>query len=280
MTYKTILVYFSNEVHAQRVLQMAASLATKHEAHLIGLYVKPAIQFYPAVAIDIPVEIVESHRDHHSEIAERIGRSFEAATAREGVSAEWRSADSLQADRSSTVVEHARTADLLLMSQWDTEIDGPDDSSIQARIVMEVGRPVLLMPNSGDIKPFGGHIMVAWNGSAEASRATLAALPFLKSADQAYVHWVNPPADVAHDVAVTGAALATNLARHDVNVETSSSQTSSLSVGEELLSEANARGCDMIVMGAYGHSRMREFVFGGATRHIFGNMNLPIFMMH
>ena len=280
MTYKTILAYFGNEESTQSALQSAADLAAKQDAHLIGLYVVPAIQFYPTVAVEIPASVIEVQRDHYRNEAERIRRSFEEVTSKKGVSAEWRTVDALQPDRAPTIIENGRTTDLIIVALREVESEDFDNQSVQASIAMQSGLPVLLIPDSSDIKPFGDRVFVAWDGGREAARAVHDALPILTSATQTYLHRINPPPSDAHDVSAPAAELATSLARHGVKVETSTSETSNLSVGEELLSEAYGRGCDMIVMGAYGHSRMREFIFGGVTRHVFKNTSVPVLMSH
>ena len=279
MTYKTILANFSHEDHAQSTLEISVDLAAKHDAHLVGLYVVPAIRVYPPIAAEIPIEIIERQQAGYRAIADRIGQTFEQITSKQGVSAEWRTVDATSPDRAATVLEHCRAADLVVLNQR-SQNETYGEQPVEQRVVLGAGCPVLLLPNTGDVGPIGKHVFVAWDGGREASRAAHDALPILVSSEQTYLHRINPPAEVDHDVVATGAGLATGLARHGVNIETSSSNTNSLSIGEEILSEARGRGCDLIVMGAYGHSRMREFVFGGATRYMFDQAPVPVLMSH
>lgn len=279
MTYKTILANFSNEDHAQRTIEIASDLAVEHGAHLIGLYVVPAVRVYPPIAAEIPIDILERQHAGYRAIADRIEQTFEEITSNQGVSAEWRTVDATSPDRAATVLEHCRAADLVVLSQRSQD-ETYGEQPVEQRVVLGTGCPVLLLPNTGDVGPIGKHIFVAWDGGREAARAAHDALPILVSSTQTFLHRIDPPAEADHDVTAVGAGLATALARHGVNIETSSSNTHSLSVGEEILSEARGRGCDLIVMGAYGHSRMREMVFGGATRYMFDQAPVPVLMSH
>jgi nucleotide-binding universal stress UspA family protein len=120
-------------------------------------------------------------------------------------------------------------------------------------------------------------VLVAWNGSREAARAAHDALPLLQQADQVHVLAINPGADAGD---IPTAEISQHLARHNVRVEASQLVAKDLDVGDVLLSRAADLGSDLIVMGAYGHTRLRETILGGATKHLLAHMTVPVLMSH
>ena len=193
---------------------------------------------------------------------------------------EWREADAAYDSAVTQLLEHGRCADLIVTSQKDSEwlyseaLEEPD------RLVVESGRPVLLLPKSGEIHDFGKRIVVAWNGLREAARAVFDALPLLKKAGEVIVVWINPQEDGETAGQLPGIDICTTLARHGVKCEATQNIRPSADVGETLLSTVKNNAADLLVMGCYGHSRMLEFVFGGATRHVLHHMAVPVLMAH
>jgi nucleotide-binding universal stress UspA family protein len=134
----------------------------------------------------------------------------------------------------------------------------------------------MVIPYIGARRRIGNKLLVAWNGSREAARAVADAMPLLERADEVKVLSAKP-LDIGD---LSGADIALHLARHDVNTEASSSANKDIDIGDLLLNEAAQEGADLLVMGAYGHSRFRETVLGGATRHVLKNMTVPVLMSH
>jgi nucleotide-binding universal stress UspA family protein len=197
-----------------------------------------------------------------------------------GLAAEWRFVDSHSSEIAATVIEHARQADLVVVSQVNPDSDSGIDTDFAERIVMDSGRPVLVVPAFGTFKRCGPRALVAWNGRREAARAAFDAVPLLQSCDSVQVTWLDPQDDMDVPGSLAGAELATALARHGIKVTAEAMPTSGIGAGEALLSHASDLGADLLVMGAYGHSRTREYVFGGATRTILGSMTIPVLMSH
>jgi nucleotide-binding universal stress UspA family protein len=139
---------------------------------------------------------------------------------------------------------------------------------------------VLVVPNTGKAAAPAKTITVAWNGRRESARAVFDALPLLKAADDVNVVWINPEQDRAVSGDIPAAELCTTLARHHVKCQASLATAIGGDVGAELLRQASAFGSDLLVMGCYGHSRLREFILGGASRDILKNMRLPVLMSH
>jgi nucleotide-binding universal stress UspA family protein len=146
-------------------------------------------------------------------------------------------------------------------------------------MVVGAGRPVLIVPNEGVHSRIGGRIAVAWNGRREATRAAFDALPLLQKAKEVKVLWIDPRSEGEDAGAFAATDLCTALARHGIACEALEAASDG-SVGATLLSRAIEHRADLLVMGCYGHSRLSELVFGGATRHTLRHMTIPVLMSH
>src|SRR5690606_8100412 len=188
------------------------------------------------------------------------------------VRGEWRVMDGDPVDAMTLCT---RYADIAVVGQAN-----PDEPGINARMVPELllaaGRPILVVPYVGTYTSFGRRIMVAWNGNREATRAVHDALPLLKKAEQVIVFCVNP----SDDQHIPGSDMALHLSRHGVNAEPRHVVAPDIGVGDALLSAAADHAVDVLVMGGYGRSRLRELVLGGATRQILQSMTVPVLLSH
>jgi nucleotide-binding universal stress UspA family protein len=176
---------------------------------------------------------------------------------------------------------HGRYADLLIVSQAD--VNAPNSSAAMDEIqsvIFAAGRPLLLVPYAGKVKTLGKNIFVAWNASREATRAVTDALPLLQRAGKVTVMVVRPRADSRAHGDVPGADIAAYLARHGVKVDVMAEEGEGIDVGELMLSRVADLGSDLIVMGAYSHSRLRQWILGGATRTMLESMTVPVLMSH
>jgi nucleotide-binding universal stress UspA family protein len=246
-----------------------ASLAKAHDAVLLGVCaVGVPVQGYAEAAV--AVEVAERETQRRRAEAALLESAFAAAATWANLRSEWRMADG---DFVAVAREHGRVADLVVLEQPDP--DERDPASVE-ELALVLGRPVLMLPYVGAPKPIGRRIMLAWNGSRESARAAHDALPFLTKADRVLVTGVNP------DGAAQASAerLLAHLARHRVNAELRRLDSGGLGVGDVLLNAASDEGVDLLVMGAYGHSRMRELILGGATRSMFRHMTVPVLLSH
>jgi nucleotide-binding universal stress UspA family protein len=280
MAYRTILVYFGKEAHARQTLALAVGMARRCNAHLIGLFVIPEVRIEGAVAVHIPATVLETLKDQDRQEAARIKALFEENVAGESFVAEWRCIEAKGPDRVAGVLEHARMADLVVLSQADKANDGRDYRELPDRVIMESGRPVLMAPLAGEFAGAGDYVMVAWDGGRESARATFDALPLLAAATQVYIHSIARSERGGKQELLPGAELSTSLARHNVSVEAGHSVNKGVSVGDELLARAADRGCTLLVMGGYGHSRLSEVILGGVTRHMLDHMTIPVLLSH
>ncbi|MDX2087157.1 MAG: universal stress protein [Kofleriaceae bacterium] len=178
------------------------------------------------------------------------------------------------------VAVKARAADLVIASQGPVEADWLSLDEVPEVVALKSGRPVLVIPRTGTFDSFGDAITVAWDGRREAARAVFDALPLLQKAKRVRVVTVTERNGKRGSNEVPGADIAVALDRQGVRVETATCADGSTGAGGALLADAAGSGCDMLVMGAYGHSRLREFVLGGATRHVLQKATVPVLMSH
>lgn len=280
MSYRTILVHVNDERRCDRLLEQATVLADRFEAHLIGIFVAPQPLIYPEWPGAGLGEVIEQIRREHAATAERLRAKFNAATASLARPAEWRFEQSLMAGVAGDVIACGRSTDLIIASQTDPDWHMSSDMDVPDRLAIESGRPVLVIPNNVKLPTSARRITVGWNDKREAARAVFDALPLLKKAESVNVVWVSPTVGGYDEGDLPGSELCRTLARHGVKCEASWAQATDTGAGTELLRQAKAYGSELLVMGAYGHSRIREFVLGGASRHVFAKAGIPVLMSH
>lgn len=278
MTYKTILLHVNDERRVAGLVDAATGLATRGNAHLIGLYVMPPIPTYGATSLG--AGMIKSGLATFREEAKRVHAAFEEACKGRPFVAEWRQVDPRHQGVAEIVMDHGRAADLIIASQRDRKWDFSELLDEPERLTVESGRPVLVVPHTGRFKDFGKRVTIAWNGRREAARATFDALPILQAAQSVRIVFVNPQDEGRPAGDLPTAEIAATLARHGVKCEAATMTATNIRVGDALLSGLCDDGSDLLVMGAYGHSRLREFVFGGATKHILDHMTIPVLMSH
>jgi nucleotide-binding universal stress UspA family protein len=279
MSYKTILMHCNDERRLARLLGPTIALADKFHAHVIGLSVVPPVSVITTGVIGATPIILDVHCERYRQENSAMRRQFEAATAAKSFSAEWRDADAGSFPVVDVVVEHARATDLVVASQTDEAWAASAWLDVADRVAVESGRPVLFMPNASQLTYVGTRVLVAWNGSREAARAVFDALPILKHAEATKVVWIDPQF-VGEPEQAFGQDICHALLRHGVGCEKTMRTIPKDGVGPTLIAQAEAFGADLLVMGCYGHSRLREFVFGGATRYLLNKMRMPVLMSH
>ncbi len=279
MSYKSMLVHLDDDRRCGARIDMAAQLALSFDAHLTGLCVmsQPELPRYARTRMGADL-FHEKYREIQREHIETMKTLFNDHTKRSGMpNAEVRVAEH---DPVYSVTVHARYADLLIMGQADPEEDhammNPDFVDL---VLLAAGRPMLVIPYTGTFPTIGKNILVAWDASREAARAVADALPLLQRAGKVTVFAVNPGKTGDHGKQ-PGADIALFLARHGVKVEAAASESGGMEVGPWLLSRAADLGSDLIVMGGYGHSRLRELALGGVTRTMLQHMTVPVLMSH
>ncbi len=249
----------------------AISLASALEAHITGI----------TFAYDPPVSGLGYVRaqviDDSKAVAKTVLNQFKAASERAGVSTELRMLSASIHSAAKQFARIARLFDLAIVSQAK-----PEGNAVEA-IISETtlfgsGRPVIIVPYIQKAPLKLDQVMVCWDGSRPAARAIADAMPFLQRAKQVEVVMVTNERG-KHDK-IEGVDVGQHLARHGLNVEVHRITQANIDVADALLSHAADSGADFIVMGGYGHSRLREFVLGGVTRSIFQSVPVPVLMSH
>ncbi len=276
MPYKTILVHVDNGKRSAARLDIACRLAKLSDAHLIGLHALTVVNLPSYARVEGGVQIREFHERMVSESAKAAEAMFKAAVKAMGVEkVEWRTS---RRDALASVPVHGRYADVLVIGQPnETDASGVEPDFAE-RLLLAAGRPALVIPYAGDFPTVGTRVLVAWNASREATRALTDAIPILREAKQVDVIAFNPK-DAPHGE-VPGADIGLYLARHGIKVSVSQQTAEDVDVGNQLLSRAADLDSDLVVMGAYGHSRMKELILGGATRTVLNSMTVPVLMSH
>jgi nucleotide-binding universal stress UspA family protein len=280
MPYKTILLSLNETRRNPVLLDLAAKLAGAADGHITGLYVIPAVQLYPSTAFEAMPAILETQRDFFKGQRAGVESMFHEAMRQNGVRGDMRVVDSSSPLISDLVVEQGRRADLVLLSQVDTEGNEGVELDFVDRVVMAVGRPVLAIPLKGTEPALAGTAIIGWNGSREAARAVFDSLPLFRHAKDVRIVWIDPRFKTTDSAMLACADLAETLSRHGVKATAEPIPGNGHDAGEALLTKAFDTGANLLVMGAYGHARLREFILGGATRHVLKQMKCPVLFSH
>jgi len=278
MTYKTILAVVGVD-HSAEHLRAAAQVCASANAHLSLLIVKlaasPPIGDYAAA---ISVDWLNERQRDVDKLESCVARATDVLT-KEGISfsVETKYTEAAWAD--DEIGERARYADLTLVGDGLTldpelrsrTIDGTLFSSARPVLIMPKGKPARLDPRT---------VVLAWNSRLEAARAAREALEMLAGAETVYVTMVDPRSTYGKNGEEPGADIAGYLARHGVSVSVERLPSGGHRVDDVINRFASDVAADLIVMGAYGHSRMRERVFGGVTRSMLENAVIPVLMAH
>jgi nucleotide-binding universal stress UspA family protein len=280
MAIKDVLVQVDGSKTAAARFAAAIDLAQTHGAHLTGLClaVEPPV---PATILGmIPPDLLTNQKQAVLEQAETATAQFRVAVEAAGVRGESRIVQVLELDAVDVFIQHARHADLAILSQADPEEMSALGRQFAADFLMGSGRPVIVIPYIGPAPTLGQRVLVAWDGGREATRAVNDSLPLLKRAHMVTVLSVNP--DVSSDAGRRdpGADISLHLARHGVKVTAARTVARETSTSDVILADIADNGIDLLVMGAYGHSRLRELVLGGVTRHLLDHMTVPVLMSH
>jgi nucleotide-binding universal stress UspA family protein len=275
MSYKTILVHVDDSRHSAARTAVALDLARRFNAQLIGLYIVCQDLFEPLCRPGDSRSLA-SLEAQHAERREHAQTAFIDAAQRAGCTFEWRAPPGPATE---TAVLHARHADLIVLGQQDSH----DPSTYIARhfiedVLMTAGRPALILPYAGDMKTPGENVVVAWDSSREAARALSDALPLIRKARFVTIESVVQHQDEAKPPGIDVAAF---LDRHQIQASFSTTPLlAGMTAGATLLNRVADLHADLLVMGAYGHSRMQERVLGGSTRTMLESMTVPVLMSH
>ena len=280
MTYRSLLVFLDNEPLCLDRTRVAAQLAARLDCHLVGIA--------PTGTVGLPVapEGASSLAEYAAlswqalrDRAELAAESFRAVCRALNVTSFEAVVD--EADKAPSLVRHAHCSDLTVLSQAEPGTPGHYlNQALVEQVVLYSARPTLILPYAGRIDTLGSHAMVAWDDSREAARALSDALPLLRLAKQVQViSWHEPGGDDDMGLRPRLDALSRWLMWQGVSADVRV-ETTGIDITDAMLSRAADMSVDLIVMGAYGHSRWTERIFGGATRGLLATMTVPVLMSH
>jgi nucleotide-binding universal stress UspA family protein len=280
MAYNTILLVV-NEVHrAEHLIETTRALATKFGAHISGLYVIPGVMVYPSdgmsMGAGLGVGSFDGHRKQFMDKLRKVRDKFETTMRSDNISFDFHVVDSDIAIISTDVIENCRAADLIIVSAVDRENPSSVESDFVEQVVLAAGRPVLVLPFKGESKIDFDNVVLAWNASKESARAAFDGLDFMRAAKNTRIFTIDKmPQTKAHTM-----DIAQTLDRNGIDCELTEIKSSGGNVGEILLNATKDHSAGLLILGAYGHNRLTEWVFGGTTRHVLRHMNCPILMSH
>ena len=274
---KDIVVNLTIGASRDPASEYAVSVASAFGAHLagVGFAYEPVLP--PTIMGGMPSEVIEAQRAESEKQAKASIARFEQATRAAALSAETRLVNASLAGAADQFGRIARRFDLSIVGQAEPDKVAPEELIIEAAL-FESGRPVVVVPyiQKGGLKL--DRVLVCWDASRTAARAIADAMPLLTKAKA--IDIVMVASERAKSDEIPGADIAQHLARHGLNVEVKRIVTGGTDVPSTILSYAADASADFIVMGGYGHSRLREFILGGATRGILSSMTVPALMAH
>ncbi|MGN6667426.1 MAG: universal stress protein [Trinickia sp.] len=277
MSYKSILVHLDSSEAVHSRLELALSLSQEFDAYLTGFFTvyRPEPGSFYVLAGNAEYYAEFEHRRLEQQGA--LERLFRAEILRLKIAGEWQSSTQYA---NKCVPQAARLADLSIVGQYNR--DDPESFVAEQfieNLVLSSGRPVLVVPYAGQFHGIASHVVLAWDGSREATRALHDALPFVSRAKQVTVLTINALSGEPVSSRIPGSDIAAVISRYGANVATQEIEgVKDVPIGEAILSRAADLEADLLVMGCYGHSRWRELVLGGATRSILQSMTLPVLM--
>jgi nucleotide-binding universal stress UspA family protein len=278
MSFKTIAVHLDDGPRCAIRAALAASLATRFEGKLVGIVPTgvPDVILGMNTALPDGLEVIGLSLAHLRQRAEATAQAFDAQCRALGVRAESRLVVEEALD---ALVEHGRCSDLIVVGQADRN-QTPSGLALDfpQQVLLHAGPPVLVVPDAGVFAAVGLNVLVAWKATRESANAVRNALPLLRSAKRVTLVEVgDAPERAAGDDSLMSAKAW--LESHGIQVH-AQRELALAAVGAQLLSRAAAIGADLIVCGGYGHSRLREWMLGGVTRHLLEHMTVPVLFSH
>ena len=255
----------------------AVSVAAAFDAHLAGI----AFVFDPIVPVSgmgyIPAEVIETQQADNEAAAKAAIDRFAEATRHAGLSAEPLSLTASLAGAGDQFGRIARRFDLAIVGQGEPETS-PVEEIIAETTLFESGRPMIMVPYIQKAPLKLDNVMLCWDGSRQAARAIADAMPLLETAGRVEIVIITNERGKQDEI--EGADIGQHLARHGLKIDVHRIAGGNIDVADALLSHAADSGADFMVMGGYGHSRLREFVLGGVTHSIFRSMTVPTLLSH
>lgn len=269
-----IVVYVDGRSEIAGILKFAGVLAQEHDAHLIAVFMQPEPSYSPHEMFALgtgALEVIKTHRAQLEKIERRQRALFEDIVRHQGIRPEWRSLTHWSSDAGAA----AHYADLTVIARSGRSGEASPSGLVES-LILTSGRPVVVFPINSTVSRIR-RILVGWNARREAVRAVADALPLLVRAEAVEVLAVDPERYRDHGQE-PGADVARHLARHGAKVDVRRVSSGGEDIGRVLLSQAASFGADLLVIGAYGRSRLSEWIFGAVTQTVLREAELPVLM--
>lgn len=275
MSLRTILLCLTTPVHAETLMKLAVPLARKHNAHLVGLHTLEALNVYPGIAMHIPAPAFETFNKSQAKEAEAIKGVFDKYTKNEDFPNEWRLLQAESTSATDRMIESSRVADLVIMSHEDKEAERYDQLNARINVIRDSGRPVIVVPIGYEGPTVGENILLGWSNTREAARAAHDLLTLADEGSKVCVLHVGKSQqdELAESDTIE---LANMFARHGLKVSIEHRDGSAKNVAEMINKSAFEKGVDLIVVGAFGHSKAYDVVVGAATYALLSDAKLPV----
>jgi nucleotide-binding universal stress UspA family protein len=279
MPYKTMAAILRGESDTPRLVERMLPLIRAFGAHVTGIHAEPSPAAHVAVLAGDLVSIDEGAIEASRARMERVRKTFTELCQREGIAFDFRGLETFAGDSATASLASANAADLVVVQQAD-----PDELETMfadlETLLFDSGRPVLLLPyvNTAPVDP--KRVVIAWNTSREAARAVFDALPLLHRAQSVEILVIDGKDTADQSAAMLAADIAAAVARHGIAGTVSSEKSAGVPIGDVIENRISDTGVDLLVMGAYSHSPLRELLFGGVTRTLLKSMTVPVLMSH
>ena len=274
---KDLVVNLTGDAAQDFAADYAISMADLFTAHVegVGFVYEPVIP--GSLLGGIPTDLIEAQREENAKAAKAAAARFDAAARRAGVSAESRILDASIEGAADLFGRIARRFDIAVVGQARPGEGATEELLIEGAL-FHSGRPVVVVPHVQTRGISLERALVCWDGSRPATRAIADALPFLQRAKSIDIVAVSGERGKGREM--VGTNMARHLSRHGLAVELTRISSGDVDVASAIRSHAADRGTDFIVMGGYGHSRLREFILGGVTRTFLASTTIPLLMSH
>jgi nucleotide-binding universal stress UspA family protein len=270
MSIKDIIVYVDNDANCENRLESATSLCKALDARLNGLYLLQKISIPAYAGAYVPVEVFEANDEQTEKLHDQAKAVFSAKSEAVDIISEF---NAVEGDVGASINRYSRYADLLLVPQRKNDRFDFNPYYQLSDILLGAACPVLMLPDSKPPALPPESVLLAWNGERECARALKAAMPLLSQVKKIDIVSVNREDDEAKEIA-------SHLNRHGFETEIHSVENGHFDSGGLLLNKATELGSQMLIMGAYGHSRIRELMLGGTTMHVLEHTDLPVLFSH
>lgn len=275
---KDLIVNLEHDPSQDRARDFAITVAEAFNAHIAGVAFAYAPEFPGYMMLEIPPDIIAAMVEESKKAAEAAIKRFDEAAKRSQLSAEHRLVRTVGAAAPTLFAALARRFDLSIFVQ--SSPDGADNDDMIESALFESGRPVVVVPYIQKDGLKLDHVVCCWDGGRAAARAINDALPLLVKADKVDLLIIENDKTNNETTEIRGVEMASHLARHDVKVEIEIIPAPDIDVAEAILSHVADESGTLIVMGGYGHAKLREIILGGVTRAMLKSMTVPVFMSH